>query len=106
MANFVGWEVQLKNGNIIREGQCEWKNVPKKDIVRLSLYHYNGRRWDLTGKEAYGVRTRASMTPGVKESFRVERRTIYYYEGATKVCYHVYEDTGKFELEVIDTNNE
>ena len=104
MKEFVGWEVQLKDGTIIREGSMEWREVPKRAIVRLSLYHYNGRRWDLVGKEAYGVKTRASMVPGIQDSLRVERRTIYYYEGATKVCYHVDELTGRFYLEVIDNS--
>lgn len=104
MTKFIGWETELKDGTIIREGEMEWREVPKKAIVRLSLYHHNGRRWDLTGKEAYGVKTTASMVPGVKESFRVEKRTIYYYEGANKVCYNVEEDTGKFYMEVINTN--
>jgi len=104
MEEFIGWEVELKDGTIMREYQTEWRLVPKKDIVRLSLYHYNGRRWDLTGKASYGVKTRGSMVPGIKESFRIERRTIFYYEGATKVCYHVDEMTGKFNIEVIDTN--
>ena len=104
MSNFIGWEAETLDGKIYREGQCEWKDVPKKHIIRLSLFHYNGRRWDLTGKEAYGVRTRGSIVPGVKESFQIERRTIFYYEGATKVCYHVDEMTGKFTIEVIDTN--
>jgi len=102
--NFIGWEVQLEDNRILREGIVEWKDVPKKAISRLSLFHYNGRRWDLTGKEAYFVKTRASMVPGIKESFRVERRSIGYYEGATKVCYHVDEMTGQFNIEVIDTN--
>lgn len=99
------WEAELKDGTIIQEGQVEWREVPKKAIIRLSLF-YEGRRWDLVDKEAYFIKVRASMSPGVKESFRIERRTIGFYEGATKVCYHVYEDTGRFELEVIDTNNE
>jgi len=101
--NRRNWEVELKDGTILIEGQVEWKEVPKRAIQRLSLL-YDGRRWDLTDKEAYGVKTRASMVPGIRDSFRIERRTIFYYEGATKVCYHVHEDTGKFELEVIDTN--
>lgn len=97
------WEVELKDGTKMREGQVEWKEVPKKAIIRLSLF-YDGRRWDLTDKEAYFIKTRASMIPGVQESFRVERRTIGFYEGANKVCYHVEEDTGKFYMEVINTN--
>jgi hypothetical protein len=101
---FVGWEVQLKNGKIYREGQIEWGRVPKKDIIRLSLYHYGGRQWDLTDKQAYGVKTRASVVPGVAESFRIERRTIYFYEGAKKICYNVEESTGKFSMEVIDNS--
>ena len=104
MKEFIGWEVELRDGTMIREGSMEWKEVPKRAIVRLSLYHYNGRHWDLTDKEAYGIKTRASMIPGIQESFRVERRTIYYYEGANKICYHVDENTGKFDLEVINTN--
>jgi len=104
MAEFIGWEVELRDGTIIREDTMEWRKVPKKAIHRLSLYHYNGRRWDLTGKEAYGIKTTASIVPGVKESFKVERRTIFYYEGANKVCYHVDENTGEFNLEVINTN--
>lgn len=103
MKNFRGWEVELANGTIIRETEMEWKKVPKKGIIRLSLF-YDQRHWDLTGKEAYGVKTRASVVPGVAKSFRIERRTIYFYEGAKKVCYHVEEATGKFTMEVIDNS--
>ena len=97
------WEVELNDGTIIYEGQMEWKEVPKRAIQRLTLF-YDGRRWDLTEKEAYFIKYRASMVPGVKESFRLERRTIGFYEGANKICYHVDENTGKFDLEVINTN--
>jgi len=98
-----GWEVELFNGVILRESDLDWKKVPKNQISRLSLF-YDGRRWDLTGKEAYFVKYRASIVPGIAESFRIERRTIGFYEGAKKVCYHVDEATGRFNLEVIDTN--
>ena len=98
------WEVELNDGTILREGQLEWKEVPKKAIIRLSLF-FDQRRWDLTEKEAYFIKYRASMVPGVKESFRLERRTIGFYEGANKICYHVDENTGKFDLEVINTND-
>lgn len=98
-----GWEVELSNNAIIREGEMDWSRVPKKQIVRLTLF-YNGRRWDLTGKEAYFVKFRASVIPGIQDSFRVERRTIGFYEGAKKVCYHVDEFTGKFSMEVIDNS--
>jgi len=27
------WEVQLKDGTIIREGQMEWREVPKKVLL-------------------------------------------------------------------------
>jgi hypothetical protein len=97
------WEVELKDGTILREGQIEWKEVPKRAIIRLSLF-YDGRRWDLIDKEAYFVKYRASMVPGIKESFRIERRTIGFYEGANKICYHVDENTGKFSMEVIDNS--
>lgn len=98
------WEVELKDGTKFKEGQVEWKEVPKKAITRLSLF-FDGRKWDLTGKEAYFVKYRASMVPGIKESFRIERRTVGFYEGSNKVCYNVDENTGKFNIEVIDTND-
>lgn len=98
-----GWEVELSNGVVLRESDLVWKKVPKNQIVRLSLF-YDGRRWDLSGKEAYFVKYRASIVPGVAESFKIERRTIGFYEGSSKVCYHVDEATGKFDLEVINTN--
>lgn len=97
------WEVELQDGTILNETKVEWSQVPKKAIIRLSLF-FDGRCWHLTGKEAYGVKTRASCVPGVAESFRIERRTIYFYEGAKKVCYHVDENTGKFSMEVIDNS--
>jgi len=97
------WEVELQDGTILNETKVEWSKVPKKAIIRLSLF-FDQRRWDLTGKEAYFVKTRASVVPGVPESFRVERRTIGWYEGAKKVCYHVDENTGKFSMEVIDNS--
>jgi len=99
-----GWEVELSNGVILRESDLDWKKVPKNQIVRLSLF-YDGRRWDLIGKEAYFVKYRASVVPGIQDSFRVERRTIGFYEGANKICYHVEESTGRFSMEVIDTND-
>lgn len=98
---FRGWEAELKNGNVIREGESlGWKEIPKKDLVRLSLL-YDGRRWDLKAKQAYFVRTTASMVPGVNESFQVEKRCIGYYEGADKIHYIVDEFTGAFNLEVV-----
>ena len=98
-----GWEAELFNGVILRESDLDWKKVPKNQIARLSLL-YDGRIWNLTEKEAYFVKYRASVVPGIQDSFRVERRTIGFYEGAKKVCYHVEEATGKFSMEVIDTN--
>ena len=97
------WEAETSDGCIYREGQCEWGDVPRKAIIRLSLF-FDGRVWHLTGKEAYFVKYRASMVPGIQESFRIERRTIGFYQGAEKVCYHVEEDTGRFTMEVINSN--
>lgn len=96
-----GWEVELKDGTTMSESNSRWKDVPNKDIVRLTL-HYDGRRWDLTGKEAYFVKNRASIVPGVTASFRIERRSIGYYEGASKVCYTIDERTGSFSMSVED----
>ena len=79
----------------------EWREVPKKAITRLSLF-FDQRKWHLTDKEAYFVKYRASMAPGIKESFQIERRTVGFYEGAKKICYNVDEGSGKFSIEVID----
>jgi len=98
-----GWEVELSNGVILRESDLDWRKVPKNQIVRLSLF-YGGRHWDLAGKEAYFVKYRASVVPGIADSLRIERRTIGFYEGAKKICYHVEESTGKFSMEVIDNS--
>lgn len=97
------WQVELNNGTLINEDEMEWKDVPKKSIVRLTLY-YDGRQWDLFGKEAYFVKYRASEIPGIPESFRLERRTVGFYEGSKKVSYNVDEFTGRFTLEVVDSN--
>jgi len=96
-----GWEVTLKDDTVLNEDNTEWKDVPKVKIKVLSLL-YDGRRWDLSDKQAYFIRNKASMVPGIAESFKVERRCIGYYEGAKKIHYTVEEDTGKFNMEVID----
>ena len=97
------WEVQLKDGTIIREGQMEWRKVPKRHITRLSLF-FDHKNWNITGKESYFIKNRASVVPGITESFKIESRTIGFYEGAKKVCYTVDENTGKFSMEVIDNS--
>lgn len=94
-----GWEVELIDGFVMTEEDYTWKEVPRSKIVRLTL-HYDGRRWDLTGKQAYFVKNRASMVPGIESSFNIERRSVGYYEGATKVHYIIEEHTGNFKMEV------
>ena len=94
-----GWLVELNDGTIIKEGEKEWREVPKVKIKSLSLL-FDGRRWDLEGRQAYFIRNSASIVPGVKESFQIEKRTIGYYEGAEKVNYTVNEFTGEFKITV------
>jgi len=94
-----GWEVTLKDGTVLTEESTDWKNVPKSQIETLSLL-YDGRRWDIAGKEAYIVKNTASMIPGIKVSFRVETRSIGYYEGGSKVFYNIDEATGRFKMYV------
>lgn len=94
-----GWEVELKDGTIITEHQSEWKDIPKIQIKRLTL-HYEGRCWHLEDKQAYFISTRASVVPGVAESFQVEQRTVGFYEGADKVHYTIDEHSGKFTIKV------
>jgi hypothetical protein len=98
-----GWEVELFNGVIIKEGEIAWKKIPKNQIARLTLF-YNGRRWDLSGKDSYFIKNRASIVPGIQDSFQIENRTIGYYDGAKKICYTINERTGEFKLEVIDNS--
>lgn len=99
-----GWQVLLFDGTLMSENNTNWKDVPKIKIKKLSLL-YDGRRWDLSGKQAYFIRNKASMVPGIAESFRVERRCIGYYEGAKKIHYMVEENTGKFHMKVIDNGD-
>lgn len=76
-----------------------WKQVPKKDIIRLTL-RYDGREWCIAGKQAYFQKKSGSIIPGVEKSFSIEKRTIGYYEGASKVSYVVNEYTGQLTLKV------
>jgi hypothetical protein len=96
-----GWEVEYVDGRVIKEVQMKWINIPKTDIVRVTL-HYDGKRWDIHDKSAYVQKKRASMVPGVAESFVVESRSIGYYEGHQKVWYTVDEFTGQMKMEVVD----
>ena len=94
-----GWEVEYSDGLTINEDQAEWRDIPKTNMVRLTLRFF-GREWNIVGKEAYFQKKRASMIPGIPESFQVESRTIGYYEGKNKVMYTVDEFTGKMKMEV------
>jgi hypothetical protein len=94
-----GWEVEYENGTIINEDQIEWRKLPKNGIVRLTL-RFDGRKWDINNKIAYVQKKKASVIPGVPESFRVESRSIGYYEGNKKVWYTVDEFTGHMNMEV------
>jgi len=94
-----GWEVEYENGSIINENQMEWRKLPKTDMVRVTL-HFDGRRWDIHNKIAYIQKKKASVVPGVPDSFRVESRSIGYYEGNKKVWYTVDEFTGQMRMEV------
>ena len=94
-----GWEVVLFDGRVMNEDTHQWREVPKIHIRQLSLL-FDTRRWDLNGKQAYFIRNTASVVPGCQESFRIEKRCIGYYEGATKVLYIVDENTGDFKMVV------
>ena len=98
-----GWEAEYQDGTVINEEQSEWKQIPKVGMVRLTLY-FDGRQWDLNNKIAYVQKKRASMVPGVPESFMIESRSIGYYEGNEKVWYTVNEFTGQMKMEVQEIN--
>ena len=94
-----GWEVELDDGTTLDENNNTWKEVPKIKIKRLSLL-FDGRRWDISNRQAYFVKNRVSIVPGVSSSLRVEKRCIGYYEGSKKVYYVVEEATGSFSMQV------
>lgn len=98
-----GWEVEYADGTVIKEIQKDWQKIPKVGIVRLTL-HYEGRRWDIRGKEAYAQKKRGSVVPGIQDSFQIESRSVGYYDvvdgSPVKVWYTVNEFTGKMDMEV------
>lgn len=94
-----GWEVEYKNGTIVTEEQLPWGKVIKKDIQRLTLT-YDGRQWDLYGKLAYLQKKRGSVDPNTPGSFRIESRSIGYYDTDCKVWYTVDESTGQMTMSV------
>jgi len=96
-----GWEVEYSDGTTIKENQMDWKNIPKIGIIRLTL-HYDGRRWDIHNKIAYVQKKRGSAIPGDPTSFRIESRSIGYYEGNKKIWYTVDEFTGRMKMEVFE----
>jgi hypothetical protein len=98
-----GWVVLLKDGTKIKEKEMQWKNVPKKEIEKLLLL-FDGRKWEVSDKEAYFVNTRASMVPGMSHTMEIEERSIGWYEGANKISYVVNERTGGCELRVKDNS--
>lgn len=97
-----GWEVELANGTVIQETQMNWTKVPKNSIVRMTL-RYDGREWNIVGKDAYLQKKRGSVVPFQPDTFRVESRSIGYYDGNAKIWYTVKETTGKMNIEVEDT---
>jgi hypothetical protein len=96
---FRGWEVIYQDGTKINEDQAEWKEIPKVGIKSVIL-HYDGRSWPLDNKLVYFQKKRASMIPNIPGSFRVESRTIGYYEDYNKIMYTVDEHTGKMTMTV------
>lgn len=98
---FRGWNVKYYDGTEIYEGKEEWKNIPKIGIKRLTL-HFDGRQWDIMGKQAYIQKKHASVVPGIPKSFQIESRSIGYYEDTSKIIYTVDEHTGVMKMEVKD----
>lgn len=96
-----GWSILYADGKIINENQMDWKKIPKVGIKKLTL-HFDGKQWDIMNKPAYFQKKRASMVPGISNSFQVESRSIGYYEDIHKVTYTVNEHTGVMKMEVKD----
>ena len=98
MNNKRYWEAVYADGRIINENQMEWGDIPKVNIIRLTLYH-DGRHWDIQNKSAYVQKKRASVAPG-GGGFAIESRSIGWYEGNKKIFYTVNEATGQMKMEV------
>jgi hypothetical protein len=98
-----GWEVEYNDGTVINEEQTDWQKISKLNIVRMTL-HYDGREWNIFGKSNYIQKKKASVIPGLADSFQVESRSIGYYdkiEGKdVKVWYTLKEDTGIMKIEI------
>jgi hypothetical protein len=101
MQNRRYWEAEYHDGKVINENQMEWKKIPKVGIKRLTL-HYDGRQWSLDNKQVYFQKKRASVVPGIPESFQIEARIIGYFEGTNKIIYTVNENTGVMKMTVKD----
>jgi len=97
---YRGWAATLKDGRVLREDTVEWIDVPKRDIIKLSLI-YDKKRWDIENKQAYFIKTRVSVVPGNNDSFRVEKRMVGWYEGKDKLAYVIDEHTGSCKIEVL-----
>ena len=95
---FRGWEAEYEDGTVINEDQAKWKEIPKQGMTRLTL-HYDGRTWSLANKAVYFQKKQASVIPNVPGSFKIESRSIGYYEDEYKVLYTVNEDTGRMKME-------
>lgn len=98
-----GWEVEYDNGLVITEDQMEWIKLPKIGIIRLTL-RYDGREWNIFNKAAYLQKKKASVVPGISDSFQIESRSIGYYDKIdgkdVKVWYTLNEETGMMKIEV------
>ena len=95
-----GWVATLDDGTELRECDCDWREVPKSRIKKLSLI-FEGRVWSIYDKEAYIQRKRGSISPGEPEP-RIEQRIIGFYEDGFKVEYVVDELTGVMTMKVTE----
>lgn len=98
-----GWEVEYSDGTIIDEDQTDWSRISKLNIARLTL-RYDGREWNIFNKSDYVQKKKASVIPGVSDSFQVESRSIGYYDKVddkdVKVWYTIKEETGIMKMEI------
>ena len=79
--------------------RMHWNKVPRNRIIRLTL-RYDGREWNILNKDNYIQKKRGSMEPFDTHTFRVESRSIGYYDDNAKVWYTVNENTGKMHMEL------
>lgn len=97
----TGWIARYKDGTIIKEDRCMWKDIDVSRILDFSIYAH-GKMFILpSGKDGYyqGKSASASLNGS---GIEVLSRYIGYEEGNNKIQLRIDEKTGDCRLEVLE----